>query len=132
KGWRDNRYDELPVAGEMGLAGGGAIVQSVYPDPYGVDSWDGGNFHDIRILILNSEVFGAVTGQQPPPSPITVADYERAGLPWFRLEDEELGDIGATGKLQHLKTVIRSDPTFTAKTVRTIRRPGGSPPQKGN
>ncbi len=130
KGWRDNRYDELPMAGEMGIAGGGAIEQRVYPDPYGLDSWDAGNFHDIRILILSSEVFRSVIGQQPPPSPITAADYERAGLPWFRLEDEELGDLGATEKLQHLKTVNRRDPSVEAKIVRTTRRSGGRRPRK--
>ena len=115
-------FSEDLSSGELGLAGGGAIEQKIYPDPHGKSTWDPKNFSDIRILILNSMEFKSITGRVPPPSPISAADYEMYGLPWFKLYDEDLADIGGSSRLKRLKTVNRGDPSVAATHVKRINR----------
>ena len=114
--------ETLYSGSELGLAGGGTIEQKVYPDPHGVRTWDANNFYDIRLLIVNSAQFREVTGEEPPPSPISAADYERLKLPWFRLFDEDLGDVRSSSKLRKLKTAAPGDESVEAKTIRGIKR----------
>ena len=94
--------DEPPGAGgrgraapvpEMGLAAGGEIAQRVHPDPYGIDAWDQHAATEVTIHLVTSEGYRALTGEPPPPSPVTIEDYERFGLPWYQRYDEELGDL---------------------------------------
>jgi hypothetical protein len=113
-------YESLP--GELGVAGGGAIEQKVYPDPHGIKAWDQKNFTDITVLIVNSTEFRAITGVAPPASPISAADYERLGLPWFKLYDEEQRDLSGAPRLKGLNTVHRGDDSVEAKVVRGIKR----------
>ena len=106
----------------MGLAGGGAIEQKVYPDPHGRKVWDPANYCDIGVLLVNSAEFRAITGQDPPPSPVAAEDYERLGLPWFRLYDEDLADSAPAAKLRGLRTVPGGPKSVGAKNVKGIRR----------
>ncbi|PZS35321.1 MAG: hypothetical protein DLM61_02060 [Pseudonocardiales bacterium] len=39
----------------------------------------------LSIAILNTEQFRALTGREPPPSPVSAALYTEHGLPWFHL-----------------------------------------------
>ncbi len=120
--------ESLP--GELGVAGGGAIEQKVYPDPHGLEAWDRKNFIDVTILIVNSTEFRAITGADPPPSPISAADYERTGLPWFKLYDEELRDLSGAPRLKGLKTVRRNEDSAAATPVRGIGRGKRSPKRR--
>ncbi|NTU48786.1 MAG: hypothetical protein HGA84_07260 [Syntrophobacteraceae bacterium] len=102
----------LPRAGgreEMGLGAGGVMRQRIYPDPYGVETWDLENRGGILVHILNSECFEAITGHKPPPSPIDAAAYTRCGLPWFDLYDEEKGDIAPSAELASARTVSQRE-----------------------
>jgi hypothetical protein len=47
------------------------------------------------VHVLNSRQYRAVTGQDPPPTPVTPELYTSLGLPWFALYDEHLGDVPA-------------------------------------
>lgn len=115
-------YGESLFSGNMGLAAGGAIGQKVYPDPHGLRAWDQESSQDVSILIVNSEEFRAITGQAPPTSPITAEQYDRYGLPWFELYDEQRGDIGAVVTLKKLTTVaVEGDRAKAARVVK-IRR----------
>lgn len=78
----------------MGFGAGGRIEQKIYPDPHGVESWDTATCRELEVHVLNSEEFSLATGRPPPPTPIDAAAYVSHGLPWFRLFDEERGDVG--------------------------------------
>ena len=66
----------------MWLAFGGKIKQKLYPDPYGVEVWDLGNVTSLSVHIVNSEAYGELFGEEPPPSPISAQTYADWGLPW--------------------------------------------------
>ena len=93
----------------MGLAAGGKIAQKIYPDPHGLDTWDEGNYGRVFIHIVNSVMWTEITGEAPPPTPVTAKSYTQAGYPWFQLYDEEAGDVSASPVLQVVKSVAQMD-----------------------
>lgn len=94
---------------EMGLAAGGKMRQKIYPDPHGLEVWDAGNSGSASIRIVNSRSFHAITGQNPPPSPISAHTYTQHGFPWFDLYDETMTDMAAPDALKGVKSVGKID-----------------------
>ena len=82
-------------AAELGLAAGGRMRQQLYPDPHGIDTWDQDNYGRVFVHIVNSRLWTQITGEPLPPTPVDVRSYIAAGLPWFDLYDDHLGDIDA-------------------------------------
>jgi hypothetical protein len=95
--------------GAMGLAAGGRMTQSIYPDPHGIGTWDPERTARVFVHIVNSELFREITGEPPPPSPITAREYTRNGLPWFDLYDDALGALDPQGKLAGVRSVKEID-----------------------
>lgn len=93
------------VDSEMGLGAGGKMKQKIYPDEYGIETWDLENYGSIFVCIVNSEKYQEITGLEPPPTPISAQTYTEYGLPWFSLYDEEKGDIPASARLAEVKTI---------------------------
>lgn len=94
---------------EMGLGAGGKMKQKIYPDPYGIDTWDMNNFGFIFVHIVNSEQYRDLTGLEPPTTPVNAKTYTEFGLPWFGLYDEAKGDIVASTKLTKIKAIKEKD-----------------------
>jgi hypothetical protein len=90
---------------EMGLGTGGKMQQKIYPDKYGITTWDLQNYGSIFVYIVNSEKYQEITGIEPPPSPINAQTYTEYGFPWFSLYDEEKGDLSASARLAEVKTI---------------------------
>ena len=97
------------ASSEMGLGAGGKMKQEIYPDEYGVVSWNQKNFGRVYIHIVNSMMYREITRMEPPPTPITAKSYTECGLPWFALYDEAKGDIPASKKLSKVKSVKEMD-----------------------
>jgi hypothetical protein len=91
--------------GVMGIGAGGRMKQKIYPDRYGLDVWDETRFAALTVHIVNSEDYRALTGSNPPPTPVTAKQYTDHGLPWFDLYDEEAGDLPAADRLVSVKSV---------------------------
>jgi hypothetical protein len=116
--------EENPLSGEMGLGAGGRIKQKIYPDQYGVESWDANNAARLFIHILNSEQYQKLTGLEPPPSSISAEVYAQHGLPWFELYDESKADLAPTGELSKIRTVgqkERAEANAEQKRIETER-----------
>jgi hypothetical protein len=77
----------------LALGAGGSIRQKVYPDPHGRDTWDTANSGRARVILLEANSFAALTGVEPPPTPVEPATYTAHGLPWFDLYDEDAGTV---------------------------------------
>jgi hypothetical protein len=95
---------------EMGFAAGGRIVQKLYTDEYGVESWQREPLADLIAYVVNSEAYEDITGQPPPPTPVSADDYSRAGLPWFELYDEARSPLATGNWLRRIKTLTQVDP----------------------
>ena len=97
------------AAAEMGLAAGGRMRQHIYPDPHGIDTWDADNFGRVFVHIVNSQMWREITGEDVPPTPVDARAYTNAGLPWFELYDDHLGDIAPSEVLANVKSVAGMD-----------------------
>jgi hypothetical protein len=93
----------------MGVAAGGRMKQKIYPDAHGLDVWDQTRFASLTVHIVNSEDYRALTGQEPPPTPIDAATYTQHGFPWFDLYDENRPTLDATERLRRIKSVSGID-----------------------
>lgn len=97
------------ASGEMGLGAGGKMKQKIYPDAHGIKTWDAKNFGRVYVHIVNSMMYREITGQEPPPTPITAKSYAERGFPWYDLYDDHLGDIDAPDVLKDVKSVKEMD-----------------------
>ncbi|MCU0307125.1 MAG: hypothetical protein MUE51_05020 [Thermoleophilia bacterium] len=98
-----------PAGAAMGLGAGGRMRQKVYPDPHGLDAWDQDHPARVFVHIVNSAMFREITGRAAPESPVSAREYARAGLPWFDLYDEHMGDVPASDALAGLRSVKEMD-----------------------
>ena len=85
------------------------MKQEIYPDSYGLDTWDQANYVEVYVHIVNSMMYHEITGMLPPPTPVTARMYSEYGFPWFDLYDEGKGDIAASKILSQVKTVKQMD-----------------------
>ena len=105
---------------EMGLGMGGSMRQEIYDDEYGLDAWDLDNSQRCFIMLTNAEQWMAITGEEPPLSPISAEDYSKAGLPWFDYYDGDRKSIEgakALGNIKSIKTIAheKRDPVWPEK-----------------
>jgi len=91
---------------EMGIAAGGNIKQLIYPDMYGIDSWDMNFKRVIKIHLINSVAYKKITGAEPPPSPITIEQYQNAGIPWYSHYDETVPSVKAPSVFKRILGII--------------------------
>jgi hypothetical protein len=96
---------EMGEPADMGLAAGGQVQQSLYPDPHGVETWDLGNSARLFIHIVNSQAYQRITGEAPPPSPVNPQVYNQHGFPWFELYDDDLGKLDGSAKLAGVQSL---------------------------
>jgi hypothetical protein len=101
--------DVRVAAGDLGVGGGGRMRQRVYLDRYGLDVWDLTTETQISVHLVLPERYSELTGEKPPPTPITAQAYTEAGLPWFDLDDENATTLPATEKLTTITSVREVD-----------------------
>ena len=93
------------AAGAMGLGAGGRMKQKIYPDSHGIDTWDQSHSGRVFVHIVNSEMWRDITGEPPPPSPVSARTYAQHGLPWFALYDEQLPTLAPAQTLAAVKSI---------------------------
>jgi hypothetical protein len=96
----------------MGLGAGGAIQQKIYPDPYGIETWDQSNYGRAVIHLVNRLQFQAITRMPLPPTPIDVKTYTDYGLPWFELYDETAASLPSNELLNQVRTIAETDAEY--------------------
>jgi hypothetical protein len=93
----------------MGLGAGGKMKQEIYPDEYGIETWDRDKSGRVFVHIANSMAWREITGEEPPPTPVSARLYAEHGFPWFELYDEGKGDIEGSKTLAGVKTITEVD-----------------------
>ena len=106
------------AGGAMGLGAGGRMSQKIYPDPYGVETWDQEESGAVFIHIINSEQYEELTERQAPPTPVSAETYTRYGFPWFELYDEGRATLAASEKLAKVKTIQEKKRREKEKSVK--------------
>jgi hypothetical protein len=104
----ESAMDGLVDLGEspgLGVAAGGTMRQRIYPDPYGIETWDQEAFGVAFLWLVNSRQYQAITGEPAPPTPITARTYTEHGLPWFQLYDEDRGDLAPAERLGRVQSL---------------------------
>lgn len=89
--------DESSEIEEMGIAAGGKIKQQIFQDTYGIESWDFNRRRVLRIHMVNSIAYKFITGYDPPSSPVSVEQYQKAKIPWFSHYDETAQSVKSAG-----------------------------------
>lgn len=95
--------------GVMGLGVGGHMRQLIYPDRYGIKTWNMDDSGSVFVHIINSEQYREITGHAPPPSPVSAKSYTEHGFPWFDLYDEGRPTARASKKLSKVKSLREKD-----------------------
>ncbi len=115
--YRPRRFAE-PLAGvayedssacyapDMGLAPGGRMRQEIHHDRHAFENWRQDQCSRCFVHIANSLVWSALTGEAPPTTPPTAAEYTRAGLPWFETYAPENEILPGSVVLGTLKSVL--------------------------
>ncbi len=90
----------------MGLGAGGQIVQKIYEDPYvkfsgkrADEIWNEMAGFKSFVHLVHGSDWEALTGQKAPPTPVTYAAYQKAGIPWVTLYDADYTDVQASAEL---------------------------------
>ena len=96
------QQNERPAIKEMGIAAGGKIRQQIFQDTYGVESWDFNRRRPLKIHMVNSMAYKSITGQDPPPSPVTAEQYRKAAIPWFSQYDETTPSVKSAGAFNRI------------------------------
>lgn len=90
---------------DMGLAAGGRMRQEIYTDEFGLDEWDTSHASRCFVHLANSLVWRAITGENPPTTPPTAAEYTRSGLPWFDYYGEGTA-VESARELERIRSVL--------------------------
>ena len=90
-------------------APGGRMEQKIHPDEYGRGTWDPKASTTFHVHIVNSTVYHNITGEAPPPTPISAHTYTEYGLPWFKLYDEHRGDVDAPDVLARVASLAKME-----------------------
>lgn len=95
------------VSMDMGLAPGGRMRQEIYEDPYRFSEWDLRHRSRCFVHLCNSLMWRAVTGEAPPTTPPTAAEYTEAGLPWFDYYAADRTALEGSEKLAKLESILQ-------------------------
>ena len=120
------------------LAAGGHMRQRIATDPYGIDAWDQSNGAHCIVTLVDVDDWGEITGARPPTRPFTPADYEKEGLPWFDLFNDDLEAQGDTSGLARVASVteiaarrgLRVLPVATIEPSEPVRLRPVRPPRR--
>ena len=80
-----------------------------YPDPHGLDTWNPDDYGRVFVHIVNSVMWREITGEAVPPSPVDARAYSNAGYPWFKVYDDEKGDVAPSEVLSAVKSIAQMD-----------------------
>jgi hypothetical protein len=91
---------------DMALALGGRMRQEIYDDPFRLSDWDQDHPARCFVHIANSQAWRAITGDEPPTTPLTAKEYRLHGIPWFDYYGEGKA-VSGSGILNRLKSLTQ-------------------------
>lgn len=95
---------EMTEAG-LGVAPGGKIEQELYQDRFAPEDWTRQGGSRCFLHLADSMLWRQITGEAPPPTPLTAEAYAAHGLPWFDYYSEAPAIDGGGNLGQALKSI---------------------------
>ena len=83
------------------------MQQEIYEDPYGLAAWDLAETSRCFVHLCNALQWREITGANPPQTPVTAKEYEKAGLPWFDYYRADLAVLEGSKILSGLKSILK-------------------------
>ncbi|MFI6285112.1 hypothetical protein ACIBCM_10185 [Streptomyces sp. NPDC051018] len=115
----------------MGLGAGGTMRQEVYQDTRAPADWADVPSARVFVHLVTPPQWRAITGEEPPPSPVDRAAYTQAGLPWYEYGDDDATDLSPAPALTDVKPVGQwigdDDAPWTAPGPHQIQPLGDAP-----
>jgi hypothetical protein len=100
-------YEMAPsFQASMGLAPGGRMRQKIYPDRRRPTDWALRHRSRCFVHLANSHVWRSITGEEAPATPVTPAEYERQGIPWFDYYEERYSTVPRSDRLAGVESVV--------------------------
>lgn len=93
----------------MTTAAGGRIQQAILADKSSKDEWDPERTTIINVQMIEASKFRAIMSLEPPPTPMTAAEAESNGVPFYKIEGEK--PSGIVGHFDSIKSVNSIDKT---------------------
>ena len=93
------------AAGGMGLGAGGKMRQEIFKDPHAAEDWDLEHSSRCFVHLCDALLWREITGENPPQTPLTAMEYQRAGLPWFDFYRDDLAVLEGSKTLASIKSV---------------------------
>ncbi len=121
--WRVESFGDICMccnSPDMGLGAGGRMRQQIFEDPHTAEDWDMQQTSRCFVHLCDALLWREITGENPPQTPVTAREYERAGLPWFDFYRDDLAVLEGSKTLAGIKS------------VNTISKAKGDKALKGN
>ncbi|MFZ4595779.1 MAG: hypothetical protein ACOYOF_16080 [Verrucomicrobiaceae bacterium] len=108
--WKYRRADYsveccMAESSGMGLGAGGRMRQQIYADPFSSEDWETSQTSRCFVHLCNALVWREMTGENPPQTPVTAKEYERARLPWFDFYRDDLAILEGSKALASVLSV---------------------------
>eukprot|EP01112_Ceratiomyxa_fruticulosa_P003464 TRINITY_DN1381_c1_g1_i2.p1 TRINITY_DN1381_c1_g1~~TRINITY_DN1381_c1_g1_i2.p1 ORF type:complete len:688 (-),score=149.03 TRINITY_DN1381_c1_g1_i2:193-2256(-) len=94
---------------ERGFGAGGKMKQKIYEDHTPLALYDMERAMKVFVHVCNSEEFRAITGFNCPGTAVETQTYIEAGLPWFKVYDENLSAVPSSSVLGGVKSIAQLD-----------------------
>jgi hypothetical protein len=101
----------------MGLAAGGRMKQEIYEDDHKPSDYLPCEANRCFVHLCNASQWELITGQAPPNTPPTSADYSNHGFPWYDYYDEKQVALSKTSKLAGIKSLKQLEDELEKKIL---------------
>jgi hypothetical protein len=107
---RQPMYDAMicgsvpPMSADMGLGAGGMMRQEIYDDERPLTDYAAQESR-VFVHLCSASQWRAITGEEPPVTPVSARVYTEAGLPWFDYYDADAADLPPSQALADVKPV---------------------------
>ena len=106
--WRMESFGDICMccnSPDMGLGAGGRMKQQIFEDPYSPEDWDMEQTSRCFVHLCDALLWREITGENPPQTPVTAREYQRARLPWFDFYRDDLAVLEGSKTLAGIKSV---------------------------
>lgn len=95
----------VPESVTMGIGAGGRMTQEIYEDDRDVTEYEPVPSSRVFVHLCSASQWETITGEKPPPTPISASTYTEHGYPWFQYFDAEATDLAPAENLESITPV---------------------------